>query len=492
MNRPCYILLLVLFITQTTKGQNFIPNKNGYIENPKFRDIIISHGFQLVARFDTIQKKPLIIGAQALKNGKTVIIDPQGNILPQTSLKNIPVAVPVINSGSTDGISIEAPIEDKREQFEQLNQNGKYGTRNKITKKPGLPAVYDGLTWLGNGLVSFKKGEYVGLARTNGTILLIPKYKSVSILYDAGKAISPMYVVWDGTYFGLLNSSFEEVVAPKYGGIYNCNQCDLSDDLLNININSKQGLMTKQGKEILPPIYNQIRPLTLNVFLIRFNTKVGLADTTGKILIDPSLSYINYDKKTEQIQLTNGLKQGIADKKGNIIFPPIYDDIHLCKDGLFLVELNRKYGLADKRGELIIEPAYQHLFYSDNYLFAKNNDKYGLLNLKGDVLLPLIYDFMGYAKPNLFFKDKSTYGLMSITGKIITKFNYDTVDLQNNYLIVSKNGKYGVLDSQGKLLVPIKYDNIKGDMFFLHDGTTIATLNGKNYIIDLYGDEFAR
>lgn len=492
----CFMMLLVLLITHTTIAQTFIPNSNGYVENPKFKEMISQHGYQLVGRFDTIQKKPLIIGANAIKDGKSIMIDPQGHILPQTNrtvYKSYTPSDVRLSSNSSADISIDAPLEDKNELYETATQNGKIGTQNKATKKAGLPAIYDGLSWLGNGMVTFTKDGNVGLARIDGTILLTPKYKQINILHDADKSKPTFYEVWDGHYFGLINSSCKEVVPLQYGGIYGCDHCDISDNLLNVyTTNGKRGIITKQGKEILPLIYKEIRPLGSNIFLIKLNAKVGLADTTGKILIEPSLTYITYDRKSDQLQLSADFKQGIADKKGNIIFPAIYDEIHPIKDGLAIVELGGKYGVANKNGKMIIDPVYQHLFYTNNYLFAKNDGKFGVLDLQGKVLLPIKYDLLDYAKPNIFFKDNMTFGLMNVKGKILMKFDYESVDFENGYFIITKSGKYGVLNLQGKLLIPIKYDRILGNTYFLNNGIASAILNGQNWLVDLYGNELVQ
>jgi hypothetical protein len=166
------VLISNLFLIQISKAQNFIPDNKGYIADPKFRTIIAEHGYQIVASFDTLKTKPLVIGAHAMKDGKLIIIDTKGNVLPETTIPAyIYTTVSKSNSQGSPDIAIDAPLEDKNELFEQDNQNGKVGTRNKVTKKPGLPAVYDGLVWWGNGVISIKQGEKMGVARTNGTVL---------------------------------------------------------------------------------------------------------------------------------------------------------------------------------------------------------------------------------------------------------------------------------------------------------------------------------
>src|ERR1700744_2618564 len=80
MKRSYLILILIaLCSSQAIKAQVFIPDSKGYVADPKFRKLIQDYGYQLVGAFDTISKKPLMVVATAIKDGKEIRINTLGD-----------------------------------------------------------------------------------------------------------------------------------------------------------------------------------------------------------------------------------------------------------------------------------------------------------------------------------------------------------------------------------------------------------------------------
>jgi hypothetical protein len=471
-------------------AQNFVPDAKGHIADPAFLKLMKQHGYQLITAFDTASIKPFKLIAKAIKNGQMVTINTRGdevNTQDYTPVRLSP-------SGGLGDVTIDEPLEDKKELFEQTNAGGKVGTRNKTTKKIGLPVIYDEIVWLGNGLLSIKQGDKKGLAKTDGTVLLKPTYQSISIFNNTVKGRAVFYSVWDNNKFGLLNNHFIEVIPLNFDYIMSCYGCDVSGNLVVVSRERKKGLMTLTGKELLPTAYEDIKPLWLTPMpiAIKQDKKMGLVDSTGHILIPPTFTDIKYQQEDKTIQLTLNYRYGAADLHGKIIAEPVYQNIYPFKGGLAVVEKDGKYGVISKLGAVVVEPDYNFLYIAGKYIVAEKDGVRGLLDTKGKILLPFQYQSLAYDDNGIFFQKDGIFGMMTVAGKLLAKFNYEDVKYASGYLIVKKDNKYGVLNTSGEVLIPIKYDKFTNTSFFLNDGTTSVLLDGRKGFVDLYGNEVFR
>jgi hypothetical protein len=483
-------IFIAVLIGHQLSAQIFIPDRKGHVADPAFQKVIKQNGYQLVGAFDTVQKKPLTLQANVIKNGQLFKIDTRGVLLPAAKQPQRYTPVERVPGSSGDGISIDAPDEDRNELFEQVVVNGKYGTRHKVTKKPGLPVIYDGLSWYGKGLVSIESGSKTGFAYTDGRVVLQPKYDLISRYGDDGKYGKAFYVVQNGGKYGVLNGQFKEVFAPRYDYLSTCSSCDVSDNLLMVSINNKQGLATKTGKELVSPVYDQIRPLfnPSKLLSVKQNGKIGLIDTLGRLLVSPEYDYIQYDSERNTFSLSKGNSKGLADGKGHILVPSVYSDVYKQGNAI-IVELNDKYGFADAKGKMVTELVYDHLFTTGKQIIASRNGKFGALDPLGKILIPFNYDNLDYDSGKYFFKNGTAFGIMNALGTVTAKLDYDDVKAANGYLIIKKTGKSGVADMNGKVLIHVKYDNIRSTGMFLKDGTAAVTLDGRRGVVDLYGNE---
>jgi hypothetical protein len=101
------------------------------------------------------------------------------------------------------------------------------------------------------------------------------------------------------------------------------------------------------------------------------------------------------------------------------------------------------------------------------------------------------YDELQPVSGVLLYQKADMYGVMNINGKKLSELNYSEVRIDNGYLIVKKDGKYGVVDTDNHILVPIKYDRFGGGKGNLvREGLLQANLDGRTYLVDLYGNEY--
>ncbi len=136
---------------------------------------------------------------------------------------------------------------------------------------------------------------------------------------------------------GYIDDKFKIVVEPKYGMF--CS--DFKDghavvcEPYSVNLdNPKYGYINKNGKEVIPLIYESANLFYEGVAVVK-----------------------------------KGGKWGVINKKGNMIINFKYDMLSNCFDGLFLFAIDHKIGVVDKKGkELALSKNIdEELFHEEIY-----------------------------------------------------------------------------------------------------------------------------
>lgn len=190
-------------------------------------------------------------------------------------------------------------------------------------------------------------------------------------------------------------------------------------------------LYDSYGKQIVSGQYNEIS-MTGPYFVLERNGKKGLADSTGKILLQ-----INYD--------------GI----GN------YDN------GFMATLRNQKFGLYDPVKGIDIKPQYDIGLrpYNDSLFIASKNGRLGIIDMKNEEVLPFQFDQVNFWNDSLALvktdNQWAVYNLLTRKADLdgISSLKYVSDDI-NKQAIISKGAQYGVISNQNIELLPPTYDDI--------------------------------
>lgn len=262
------------------------------------------------------------------------------------------------------------------------------------------------------------------------------------------------------------------------------------------------GVIDKQGNEIIPCIYDEIKRFVNNdwneckdYFAVHVggwrNGKWAVIDRNGRFATEPVFEDIYYDYYNglftyREKDTMEDIPLGIYDLNQNkILFEPMFDDVIFLEDGNIIVEIfdeNLGYTvekIIDKTGKEIFKSNYTRINtfkYPYETKIDRNGKKiFGLINKNGTILANCeandiasinYIEEVDFNEKRYLFKQNEKIGVKSIDGNIIIPAIYDKIFLKNDNLYtvcIDKNieNSCGLCKKDGTIILEPKYYNIQ-------------------------------
>ena len=267
------------------------------------------------------------------------------------------------------------------------NNTNKYGAIDKLGKTV-IPFEYEKLGDFKNGFAYyFLNGKYGVLNKNNHRFKNTWEWVSAA---DENNCIT----VKQNNLFGVITTSDEIVIAPKYDYVTNCGNhiyLLVKNDLYGFyNIKLKCFITDCEynyNKALLPNYYTNGK-----LFKLLKNEEEAIANENGKFVI-------NYGKYTEIDFFKYGIMRVkknntyiFLDLKFNPLFNDEFNEASDFEDNAAIVSKKNKNCLIDRSNKILYTSVTGTINYlnSNLYLITENN-LHGLLNQKGKILLSAEY-----------------------------------------------------------------------------------------------------
>lgn len=377
-------------------------------------------------------------------------------------------------------------------------QNEKYGiidfAGNKITK-----AIYDSIESMQyrEGTLIVQQESKYGAINIKGKEIVKIEYDS--IISDAYYTEEKDYTesgfivqlkMEDGYRYGYIDKDGKEILPTEYTEIDRIG--DLKELYLLVSKNGKYGIV-KDKKQIIPISYEEIEYNKINsLFVVQKNSKQGILSLEGKEILPIEYDYIMCSNnkltatKGESIEIYNkeGQKQNL--KYGNTIETN-------NENYIITIDENDLFGVMNKEGNSLIKNKYQYLEYAfENYFIATQNGKVGVIDITDKTLIDFKYDIIQKVKDKnslqaiisneniIDMYNINAIKQVSIKGAIL--YTYDNyiklisntnikylnndgnlisnkqIFTENSAFSYEKNGKWGFVDKNNNVIVEAKYD----------------------------------
>lgn len=147
-----------------------------------------------------------------------------------------------------------------------------------------------------------------------------------------------------------------------------------------VNWEGKCGFVDKEGKLVIPCIYDQVFGFSEGLACAYKNDKAGFIDTQGEVVID--FSWVGGSAFFEGLcRVYDGKNYGFIDKQGKLVGECIWMDADFYDDGYAIVKgSNGRYGFIDKTGELVIPFKWRYVdcthealdYFSDGTIWVED------------------------------------------------------------------------------------------------------------------------
>ncbi len=337
--------------------------------------------------------------------------------------------------------------------FVAINENkGLFSKTGSEILSPTYQAVYG----FSNTLFLVQKDNLLGLYDTLGKQQFAHNWRQITNINQAWALFEKedtTEVINLSTHLPIPKTAYQ--TAERYG-----------NEALLITKNGKRGLYGALGNELLPAIFDDFYEQDNYYYTIN-NKLIGLCDSTGRQIVEPTYDYID-DVENNIVLVKKNKRWGLINTSGNEIAATNYDDIDLgdytakCKKGNTL----EIYSLND-RGQVIEVIKYQNVITLDvkggpqwqnagrntqnlgtaprrnlrmgNWFYDTVVNKWGLQNANGDTLIKPLFNTVTRT-------DTSQYAIVQLGDK-----DY-SVGIAG-FKVVFQGRKGLVRESDGKLLV---------------------------------------
>ncbi|MFZ8846900.1 MAG: WG repeat-containing protein, partial [Candidatus Hydrothermia bacterium] len=330
-------------------------------------------------------------------------------------------------------------------------------------------------------LVKYKENGKWGIMDLSGKVILQANYEWVC--YNEGKVI---FAVLDNKPYAFDTSGKEiqyefkkeEEYSKNYEAQYEFEDKEDYGDFSIVSRAGKKGVVSKDGKVIIPIAYDEIRYDNRNeIFLIAKGNKWGLANKKGKIFVPLKYDYLTTFCKG-LIAVKYKEKFGLMDKTGRIIVPPKYDILGLVREsddeGYSIITISGGgsgffstfVGNRSLFERFEYEIKYVEEYCRDLFLVGKEGYKFGLIDENGTEVLRTEFDEVAPYEDLILARKGDKWGIFDLRGKTILEMKYDWISFEDlkegrEFLRIKENYEAGLVDRKGNTVIPPKYDDIR-------------------------------
>lgn len=212
------------------------------------------------------------------------------------------------------------------------------------------------------------------------------------------------------------------------------------------------GIRSKDGKEVVPFVYNRIIENHLGLFVFKINKSNGYERSYSLGYYNRQFKQILPCQYNSLLALDDGFiiasqnsdkKFGLVDTMGRIIIPFKYEEMTAPSEGLFLTKLDEKYGYITKKDHVVIDHRFTYASpFSEGLAAASTSHLIGFINRKGDFEIKERFtsaDDFQYGYAQVFLHNQTS--VTDPAGTILFPFIFKSIHAVGNGQFVFEAGE---------------------------------------------------
>ena len=317
-----------------------------------------------------------------------------------------------------------------------------------------------------------RENDKFGYIDTSGNMVIAPQFDKAG---DFSEGMAPAL---QDDKWGYIDTSGKWVLQPTYDRVKGFNAgyaLVLKDDQWNY--------IDKSGTVLQTPVQEKYYDFNeYGVAFYRVDKKIGLIDTNGKVILEPTYEVMK-PFVNGQARVRQGDLWGMIDAAGKITIHVSYNELSDNSGKAVWGAKGESFGVITSNGFEIVENADKIWDFTDNsnLTYARSDKKIGFINTKGEWVIPPTFDkaraFNSGLAPVARRKD---WGYINEKGEVVVPMQYRDAEVygDNGLAPVKEKKLWGFIDTTGKMVIPAQYDitaggfsmfsknNVKG----FHDG----------------------
>tara|TARA_R110002049_G_scaffold262758_3_gene438819 strand:- start:430 stop:1569 length:1140 start_codon:yes stop_codon:yes gene_type:complete len=301
----------------------------------------------------------------------------------------------------------ELALVRENDMFGYINTDGDYVIKPQFVNAKNFSG----------SLAAAMQNKKWGFINTSGKWAIEPQYDKVKE-FNSGYALVLKNDKWD--YIDTSNAILNTPVQEKY---YDFD----ADGIAFYRIGKKLGLLGTDGKIIMQPTYDVIKPFVEGYARVRNGDYWGMIKKDGSVFIPLEYAEIG-DYSVKGVWAKKGETFGVI-AGGTFNSTTGIDKIwDFTNDSdLTYARMNKKVGFINNKGEWVIQPIYRKVRGFNNGLAPALKEKsWGYINEKGDVITGFIFrDAETFSDDGLApVKENKLWGFIDKTGKVVIPAEY--------------------------------------------------------------------
>jgi hypothetical protein len=324
----------------------------------------------------------------------------------------------------------EMPIDFNENGLAIAVKNQRYGIINQQGVEV-MPPSYQGLMWLSNTLLSYRKDNVWGVINLKAQEIIPAQFLEI--------ALADNYIhAYSSHHHSIFNLAGKNIIAPT-----NFTVRKLDNYWVVENEALKLGLYDLHGSELLPSICDSITPI--HDSLIFFKTELGWHYKTNKQAA-ADLHWKSVKMLVGNLvcaELTPGKHALYNTNTHDYASEKEFSDFKLVNNEIILGHKHHQLFAFDLMGKKYPFDNYEDIKPLGFGLFSvKKNHKFGVVNDKNYPFLPLDFtQVLPFVYTVTIFQKDSLWGIVNKKGEVIAKALFSKIELTDGHARLYKHGE---------------------------------------------------
>ena len=300
--------------------------------------------------------------------------------------------------------------------------------------------------------------------------------------------------VKSGEKWGYINKKGEYVINPQFAdaGFFR-------DGLAKVvSVDGKTGFINTDGKYEIPAKFKNATPFSEGLaFVVSDGSYPVCIDKSGETIFSlKQAKYAVWFSEGLAEFVTTERKYGFADKTGQIVVNPQFEDAMPFSEGFAAVKQNDKWGFIDKSGKIVISSQFDAVgnFKNGKAVFY-NGKQWGYIDTKGSYVINPQFDrAWDFSEGMAMITSGKTVGYIIEDGKIEINPQFDDAGpFQSGLAVIRQGDRYGYINKSGKIEINPQFDDATpffNDLAFVKSGDRWGIIDKKGkYLVNPQFDQ---